>query len=53
MRWLEGITSSNGHELGQTLEDGERQRPGMLQSTGSQRVGHDSVAEQQQHRVNS
>ena len=26
----------NGHELGQTLEDGEEQRPGVLQSMGSQ-----------------
>ena len=30
----------NGHELGQTLGDGEGKRPGMLQSMGSQRVGH-------------
>ena len=26
----------NGHELGQTPGDGERQRPGVLQSMGSQ-----------------
>ena len=32
----------NGHEFEQTLGDGERQRkPGMLQSMGSQKVGHD------------
>ena len=30
----------NGHELGQTPGDGERQRPGVLQSMGSQRVRH-------------
>ena len=38
----------NGHESEQTLGDGEGQgRPGMLQSMGSQRVGHDLVTEQQ------
>jgi len=31
----------NEHELGQTSGDGEGQRPGLLQSMGSQRVGHD------------
>ena len=31
----------NGHELGQTPGDGEGQRPSVLQSMGSQRVGHD------------
>ena len=46
----------NGHEFEQTLEDGEGQgslaccspwgqKPGMLQSMGSQRVGHDCVTE--------
>ena len=40
----------NGHEVGQTLEDGEEEgRPGMLQSMGSQRVGPKWVTEQQQH----
>ena len=38
----------NEHELGQTPEDGERW--GMLQSMGSQRVGHKWLTEQQQHR---
>ena len=48
MRWLDGINSENGHELGQTMGDGEgTERPGVLQSMGSQRVGHDSVTEQQ------
>ena len=38
----------NGHESEQTLGDGEGQgRLGMLQSMGSQRVGHDLVTEQQ------
>ena len=31
----------NGHALGQTLGGGEGQRPGVLQSMGLQRVGHD------------
>ena len=32
----------NGHELGQTLGDGEgTERPGVLQSMGLQRVRHD------------
>ena len=36
----------NGHESEQMLGDGEGQgRPGMLQSMGSQRVGHDLVTE--------
>ena len=38
---------SNGHELGQTSGDGDRKRPGMLQSMESQRVGHDWATEQQ------
>ena len=36
----------NEHEFEQTLEDGERRKPGVLQSLGSQRVGHDWVTEQ-------
>ena len=35
----------NGHEFEQTRGDGERQ--GVLQSMGSQRVGHDWIEEQQ------
>ena len=38
----------NGHEFEQTLGDSEGQgKPGVLQSMGSQRVGHDRVTEQQ------
>ena len=40
----------NGHEFGQTPGDGERQRPGVLQSMGSQRVRHKLATEQQQQR---
>ena len=35
----------SGHELGQTLEDGEGQKPGMLQSTGCEES--DSTEQQQ------
>ena len=38
----------NGHEFEQMLGDKSTEHPGMLQSTGPQRVGHDSVAEQPQ-----
>ena len=31
----------NGHELGQTPGEDEEERPGVLQSMGSQRVGQD------------
>ena len=31
----------NGHEFEQFPGDGEGQKPGVLQSIGSQRVGHD------------
>ena len=39
----------NGHELGQTSGDDEGQtgKPGVLQSMGTQRVGHDLVTQQQ------
>ena len=37
----------NGHESEQMLGDGEGQgRPGMLQSMGLQRVGHDLASKQ-------
>ena len=37
----------NGHEFEQTAGDGERLKPGMLQSMGSQRVRHSWATEQQ------
>ena len=37
----------DGHELEQTLGNSEGQKLGVLQSTGSQGVGHDQVTEQQ------
>ena len=40
----------NGHEFEQTPRDSRGEEPGGLQSTGSQRVRHDLVTEQQQQR---
>ena len=37
----------NGHEFEQTQGDKEWRKPGVLQSMGSQRVGHDWATEQQ------
>jgi len=45
MRWLDSITDSMDMNLGTLLEMGDR---GVLQSMGSQRVGHD-LATNQQH----
>ena len=54
MRWLYGITDSMDTSLEQTPGDGEGQGgevPGVLQSMGSQRIGHDWETEQQQNMV--
>ena len=45
MRWLDGIHGLNGHWSTQTPGDSEGQKCGVLQSTGSQRGGHDLVTE--------
>ena len=42
-----GYHKLSGHKFEQTLRDGEK--PGMLQSMGLQRAGHDLVTEQQQN----
>ena len=39
----------HGHKLEQTPGDGGRWEPGVLQSTGLQRVGHDLAVEQRRH----
>ena len=41
MRWLDGITDSMDMSLGKLWELMMDRRPGVLQSMGSQRVGHD------------
>ena len=41
MRWLEGITDSMDMSLSKLWELVRNWRPGVLESMGSQRVGHD------------
>ena len=48
MRWLNGITDAVDMNFGKLQEMVKDRRPGMLQSTGLQRVGHNWAIEQQQ-----
>ena len=45
MRYLHGLTNSVDMNLSKLRETEEEEEPGVLQSMGSQRVGHDVVTE--------
>ena len=46
MRWLDGITDAVDMNLGKLREMVRTGKPGILQSMGSQGVGHNRMTEQ-------
>ena len=48
MRWLDGIIALMDMSLSKLQEIRRKEEPGLLQSLGSQTVGHDLVSKQQQ-----
>ena len=48
MRWLDSVTDSMNMNLSKLQETEKDKEPGVLQSVGSQRAGHNLVTKQQQ-----
>ena len=53
MRWLDGINDGMDMNLGKLWEMMKEERPGVLQSMGSQRVQHNWATQQQSDRNES